>query len=152
MYNDSQSDNRPAGRRLHCPQCRSTEISPIVESEITGGTSLNHSISRKNSVSGMKFNNVHRNYWMCSNCGHKFRNIQSLEEELAGLKKSTKTICVGVILSAILAVLLGIGGGPIAFGLGLGIVGFALIGYFVSKGKCNNLQKEQEYLKENCFN
>lgn len=67
---------------MYCPECKSHHISPIVETEIPGGISLNHSFSKRNNVSAMQFNNTHHSYWMCSSCGCKFRNLQNLEQEL----------------------------------------------------------------------
>lgn len=139
------------GKRLHCPECRSTAISPVVETEINGGTSLNHSFSRKNSVSTMRFNSTHRNYWMCSNCGRKFRNLQNLEEELASQEKLAKNGIIGMIIVALLGIF-----EWIAIGFGISLLAWlveiiCIVCYFILKSRINKLREERIYLKRNCF-
>lgn len=140
------------GRRLHCPKCHSTSLSPVVETEITGGTSLNHSISRRNSVSAMQFNNTHRNYWMCSECGNKFRNLQNLEEEIAKLRKAVTSAIAGLLLIAVVILLniIVVGFNFLALIMILAAAIFALAVPYV-KNKIRELEKERVYLKRNCF-
>lgn len=140
-------------KRLHCPECKSHDISPVVETEITGGTAMNHSFSKRNSVSAMQFNNTHRNYWMCSSCGCKFRNLQNLEEEL----KNTKNLVVrGIIGIALLVVLLLFNNSVFGFGLFSGFYIFVIIlvviSLFILKNRISKLSNEQAYLKKKCFN
>lgn len=145
--------SRPANsRQLHCPECRSTSISPVVETEITGGTSLNHSFSKKNSVSSMQFNNTHRNYWMCSNCGCKFRNLQNLEEELKTNQGLVKRGIVGTILLAILTLLWIVTIGFEFFSiLMIFIILMVVVAIFILKNRVTKLSEERAYLKKNCF-
>lgn len=140
------------GRRLHCPNCHSTSLSPVVETEITGGTSLNHSFSRRNSVSSMQFNNTHRNYWMCSECGNKFRNLQNLEEEIAKLQKAVTSAIAGLILIAVLILLnmIVVGFNSLVLIMIIPTVILALAVPYV-KNKIRELEKEKIYLKRNCF-
>lgn len=139
-------------KRLHCPKCRSTALSPVVETEISGGTAMHHSFSRKNSVSGFRFNNTHRNYWMCGECGHKFRNIQNLEEELASLHKTVKSAVLGVILLAVLGLLSCV---TIGFGFTLvllvPVIVLVIIAIFILKNRIGKMEAERNYLKQNCF-
>lgn len=147
-----QSHTLPGGKRLHCPECKSGEISPVVETEITGGTSLNHSFSRKNSISAMQFNNIHRNYWMCSTCGCKFRNIQNLEQEIRNMESLVKRAIFGVIFMVVLTVF-----DMFAFKSGFfGILGGFLVILFVAvvfilKKRTAGLYEERTYLKRRCF-
>lgn len=153
MYTDSENTNPSAGTmRLHCPQCRSTAITPVVETEISGGTSFNHSLSRRNSISSMKFNNIHRNYWMCSNCGHKFRNLQNLEEELAYMEKGVKTMAISAIIFAVVSIFFWAVIGPGIALVGCFLVALLLFGFFYYKHKRDDLQGEWTYLKKHCFN
>ncbi len=70
-------------KKLHCPECGAAALSPIVETEIGRGAAVNRSITRRTSASAMRFSNTRQDYWMCSECGQKFRNLQNLDEELA---------------------------------------------------------------------
>lgn len=142
-----------SSKRLHCPECKSNDISPIVETDITGGTSLNHSFSRKNSVSAMQFNNTHRNYWMCSSCGCKFRNIQNLEEEIKTTKNLLTRSIIGTILWIVFTLLTtAMGGFSFLFVLNIFLIALfvALIFYF--KNRIAKLNEERSYLKKKCFN
>ena len=140
-------------KRMHCPNCGSHTLSAIVETDITGGMSLNHSFSRKNSVSAMEFNNTHRNYWMCGECGHKFRNLQNLEEEITKMKNLVTRGIIGIVLFAVLGVLFSVVGGsaiPLVFFVPVILLSVAVIVYF--KNKIEKLEAERAYLKKRCFN
>ncbi|MBQ2928095.1 MAG: zinc ribbon domain-containing protein [Oscillospiraceae bacterium] len=150
----SVPDVRPTrtgnSRRLHCPECKSSDIAPIVETAITGGTALNHSFSKKNSVSAMQFNNTHRNYWMCSSCGCKFRNIQNLEAEIKSTQSLLKRNIIGTILCVFLTVLLTIMSGFNPFLIFLNVLLAAQVFYY--KNRIAKLSEERAYLKKKCFN
>ena len=147
-----QARTAPAGRKLHCPECKSGDISPVVETEISGGTSFNHSFSKRNSVSTMQFNNTHRNYWMCSSCGCKFRNIQNLEEELKNMRNLVTRGIIGIVLILILMILFSIAAG---FGFFSGMCIFLILltvaALFILKGRIVRLEEERAYLKKRCF-
>lgn len=145
-----------AARKLHCPNCRSTNIAITTESSVTGGLST----SRGN-VTATSLSNVHRNYWICSDCGTKFRNIQNLEDELVKAKKSPIFVGVWFVLALIVTIFLvgnsmnnPIGGFimlPFTFASGItALVTFIFI--FVYSGRAKKLEQELAYLKENCFN
>lgn len=80
-----------ARKRLHCPNCRSTNLTSILES--TGSIGSVGRISRNIALTGTSINN--KSFWMCQECGHKFRNLEDLIQEN---KKylSTYSICVHV--------------------------------------------------------
>lgn len=141
-----------SAKHLHCPNCGSSELSAVVESEISGGMSVNHSFTRKTGVSSHKFNNTHRNYWMCKDCGHKFRNLQNLEEELAAQQKLVKNALYGVILLAVLGIFCSV---TIGFGFTmlflLPVIIIVACSLFVIKGRISKLEDERVYLKQNCF-
>lgn len=140
-------------RRMHCPECQSHNISPVVETEITSGTSFNHSFSKRNSVSAMQFNNTHRNYWMCSDCGCKFRNIQNLEEEIKTTQNLVKRGIAGIILLAVLSLFfvmtIGFGGFTILMILVILLTVAAII---ILKNRISSMEQERSYLKKRCFN
>lgn len=93
---------------------------------------------------------------MCSNCGHKFRNLQNLEEEIAALDTKAKIIRVITIIVVLLEIfLLGI---SVWIGIGFGLSLMAclpllliIILYFILKSQISKLKEEQAYLKRNCF-
>lgn len=138
--------------KLHCPQCKSTAISPVVETEISGGTAVSHSFTRKTSGSSFRFNNTHRNYWMCSDCGYKFRNLQNLEEEIASLRKTAKSGVYGIILLVVLGLFccITIGAG-FTLVLLVPILILVVVSLFIIKGKIDAMESERAYLKKNCF-
>ena len=101
----------------------------------------------------MQFNNTHRNYWMCSSCGCKFRNIQNLEEEIRNTEKIVKRGIIGTILWAVFTILTIILGG---FGF-FHIIYILAIFLFVAaiiylKNRIAKLNDERAYLKKRCFN
>lgn len=138
--------------QLHCPKCGSTSLSPIVESEISSGSAAYTSVGRRHGVSHFKFNSTHRNYWMCSNCGQKFRNIQNLDEEIAAQEKAKRAVLFTDILMllftifyiAIHALLLTI--------LCITLVITLAIVYLHLQNKLSTLRKEKAYLEKRCFN
>ena len=147
-----QTRTASAGKRLHCPECKSGDISPIVETEISGGTSFNHSISKRNSISAMQFNNTHRNYWMCSSCGCKFRNIQNLEEEIKTTENLIKRGIAGIILIIVLMILFTM---TLGFGFFCGMCIFVVLpvgaAVVILKKRVISLSEERAYLKKRCF-
>ena len=139
------------GKHLHCPECRSTQLSPIVETDVQGGYAVNRSVGRKWGVSAFDLKSTHRNYWICGQCGHKFRNIQNLKEELAVLQRSLRAFYFLAALLAVIALV------PVLFGDSLPV--FLIITYIalaaflfgILKKKKVALTRELEYLNTHCF-
>jgi len=141
---------------LHCPNCKSHNISISTESSVSGGVTAHHG-----AVSTTRFSNTHRNFWFCADCGTKFRNIPNLEEEI---KKNKSSHIFLFVLAGIAAALFfylynqmsgsalgGIVFAPITFGTAFAAIGF-LIGGFVAMNNQKKRVKELEYLKFHCFN
>ena len=139
-------------RKMHCPECKSHDISPIVETEITGGTSFNHSFSKRNSVSAMQFNNTHRNYWMCSDCGCKFRNLQNLEEELKNTENLFTRGIIGIVFMIVLTFFFtkSVGFGFFSL-LCIFLILLFIVASFIMKNRISKLREERIYLKNHCF-
>lgn len=150
---------RSGGKKLHCPNCGSTSLSAIVESDVTGGTSYNQSLTKKSSVSTMKFSNVHRNYWMCGDCGQKFRNLQNLEAEIAATEKRIRTMRTGALVIFVPSLLLLILGSVLSGSLPpiflwiLLVFIVAVLYYSINyyKKQVIEMIKEKRYLERNCF-
>ena len=147
---------RNGRKQMHCPKCKSTSFSPIVESDVSGGSTTSLSISKRVSVGQVHLKNTHRNYWLCSNCGEKFRNIQNLDEEIMELSKKQKIVLIGCIAAVCFMII-----APLTlkydyertpirnlflmFAAGFGIW-FAYL-----RNKIGQLNKEKDYLKKHCF-
>ena len=140
------------GKRLHCPNCGSTSISPIVETEVNSGLTMSHSIGRKNSISSTGFYNTHRNYWMCGECGQKFRNLQNLEEELKKHRSNVTRAIIGIVLIAVIMIasvaIDGLGFLHVIMIPSLAIIIAAVV---ITRKKIESLEKERAYLKKHCF-
>lgn len=140
-------------KRIHCPECKSNDISPIVETEISGGTALNHSFSKRNSVSAIQLNNTHRNYWMCSSCGCKFRNLQNLEEEIKTTQGLVSRGIIGIILLIMLSIFFTLAIGFSFFSvLCIFVILLTAVAIFILKNRITKMNEERTYLKKRCFN
>ena len=141
--------------QLHCPNCKGTNLTPVVESSVDGAVT-----SSRGNLSATKVSSIHRNYWICSTCGNKFRNIQNLQEEMVKMEKNAKLYTIITVISAVLffvfckmveeAGFLGFLFWSFVLTAGL----FALVSFcfiFVSKNKAKKMKEELAYLKKNCF-
>lgn len=142
----------PGGKQLHCPRCRGIKLSPIVETDVQGGYAVNRSVGRKWGASAIDLKSTHRSYWMCGQCGHKFRNIDSLEEEIAAQVKAQRSclsMTIVFLVLSFLCVLTGVG-----FTAVLTIPMLILFGclWLWFRNKVSKLTQEKEYLEANCFN
>lgn len=150
-----QAASRPVGK-LHCPQCGSHNFSAVTESSVNGAVSTHHG-----SFSSTHVSNTHRNYWMCADCGTKFRNLQNLEEEIAKSKKNPIIFAVLGVIAAVLSIywFIEISSNPLV-GLFVGVYAVAaavsallfLIVALVSNNQLKKMKVEWAYLKQNCFN
>ncbi len=145
--------------KLHCPNCKSTNITITTESSVNSGVTAHHGTVSTTSVS-----NTHRNFWICSDCGTKFRNIQSLEEEIQKTKKTPIILGVIGLVGAIISILFLItgisaiaGNNPFGFMAILWFFGGMIVSSvfgivaLVALNKTNKMKKELAYLKEKCF-
>lgn len=97
------NNHRSGKRNLQCPNCGSTSLSPVVESENNGGIAASGPVSRRMGITSYSSVTTHRNYWMCQDCGHKFRNLENLKEELTKKKSLLKPLLIfGILVSALL--------------------------------------------------
>lgn len=100
----------------------------------------------------MQFNNTHRNYWMCSNCGTKFRNLQNLEEELKNTQGLVKRGIIGIVLLLVLVlffmVIIGFGGFSV---LCIFVILLSVVALCILKNRIAHMNEERAYLKKNCF-
>ena len=139
-------------KRIHCPECKSTQISPIVETSISGGTGFQVGVTRRTAVSSMSLNSTNRNYWMCQTGGHKFRNIDNLKEELVAQEKNLKVLFYFMVVTLAFSLLFVIIEAPILFGLMLSCALVFIGCYFLQRKTIEKTNRELQYLQDNCFN
>lgn len=150
----------PQNRSLHCPECRSTNLTPIVESTNSGGLATSSAVTRRISLTSYQTTTTHRNYWMCQNCGNKFRNLQNLKEELASEGKRMKICGISAVVFGIVCLILGFGVFSndvtavfLAFPLILLICAEILfcVVWLTTRNKILKMMEEKRYLEKNCF-
>ena len=153
--NVSQQVRSGAANKLHCPNCKSHNISITTESSVSGAVTTSYGNMAATSVS-----NTHRNFWICTDCGTKFRNIQNLEEEIAKTRKSQTIVKVVSIIAIIIFVLMLVMlldnpfmvlflGSFMFVSFVVAIVCFCFI--FVYGKRARKMEAERDYLKQNCF-
>ncbi len=164
--------------KVHCanPQCRSTALSPVVETSLNTTTHGKGYSGTQGCLGYLLFGpcgllcgncgqsqttttkSTNRTYWVCQKCGNKFRNLQDLEEEIANMdKNSTVFIALSAFMGILMIILWGcaayLGGAVGMFVVWFSIfmivfLGIAGIGHFK---KVKQLKEERESLLRNCF-
>lgn len=130
--------------KLHCPRCKGRTLAPIVET--IGSDGAGYQVSRNIAVGSSK--NYNRTYWMCQDCGNKFRNIDELEQETKRFQIFIKVFTVLAIafilllLAAAETIFM-----PFAMFALLLCISMALYMLIMAKKR----QSELDYLKKNCF-
>lgn len=123
-------------KRMHCPHCQSRELISVVETEF----------------SPMTLRNEHRNYFVCQECGHRFRNIQNLEEDLSTMEKNASLAIRTILLTAALCLLSAL---MISFDASITFYApiLAFIGglFLLSRVQISKMESECTYLKRYCF-
>lgn len=153
-----QAPAAPAnGSKLHCPNCKSHNLTVTTESSITGAVSTH---SRNGRFSSTHVSNNHQTFWVCGDCGTKFRNIQSLEEEINKYKIQPIVWFVLAGIAAIISLVWYVNSqnGPAGFLFGGYIAVSAICAIiflcfgFSWKGKLAKMRAELADLKNRCFN
>lgn len=154
------ANHRTDGKHLHCPECRGNRLTPIVESTSNGGVAVGIPVTRRTGVTSYSSTTTHRNYWLCQDCGTKFRNLQNLEAELAAESKNVKVASVFCILCTAIGLFFGLllKAYPelwLFFGLIPVLMAFVVIvllfTWLISKSKVKKMTEEKEYLEAHCF-
>lgn len=152
----SMAQQNFAVKKLHCPNCKSHNISITTESSVNGAVTTNNG-----GFSSTHVSNTHRNYWVCGDCGTKFRNIQNLEEEISKCKNSHIVFFVFAAIAAglfifFLSLCLDNPFGALFFGVftfGCAIATLIFVIYaFKSMRDVKKMRQELQYLKSACFN
>lgn len=137
-------------KKMHCPVCKGRNLSPTTEAATHQGAS--YRVTKRVSVGGATTTN--KTYWLCADCGKKFRNIPELEEEGKRQRGGAITFAVLAALMALICffiICFSTRKSPLLlfpFLWGFGVFG-ALALVFWSRR--HRTEKELEYLKANCF-
>ncbi|MBO5040355.1 MAG: zinc ribbon domain-containing protein [Clostridia bacterium] len=143
--------------KLHCPNCKSHNLQVTTESSVTGAVSTH---SRNGRFSSTHVSNNHQTFWVCNDCGTKFRNIQSLEEEINKYKNQPLLFFIVGVIAAIISLVWFINSqnSPVGFLFG-GIIAITAICAVVFvcfgfswKKKLAKMRAELADLKNRCFN
>lgn len=151
---NKQGDNMARQRKkLHCPQCKSTNITATVETESSVGAS--YRVSKRVAVGGST--HTSHTFWLCRDCGVKFWNIQSLEQEI---KRQKQNVIVAMVLIGLFAafifvfslVLFRLSGqsGPLV-PIFLFMVATCVIAGLILRKHVNKFRNHLTYLQKNCF-
>ncbi len=156
---EQATDNLSAKiNKLHCPKCKSLNLISSTETSGAGAITTNAGGFAVTSVQS-----EHKDFWICRDCGTKFRNVQSISEELAKNKKRTVFYSVASVICLILCIVifsllpheddfdllfitLPVLAAPAAFLIS------SIIFLVVNVKSIKKLELEEIYLKENCFN
>ena len=158
QYTEKSCSN---GRRLHCPHCRSTQLTALVESANADHIRKGAAAAKGFGLSAHGATAANRNYWMCHDCGHKLRNIENLQAEIDyaeiemnkwkrwGIAASVVTVVLMMLAAAAGDVMMVFLCAP----LGLFIL-YAGASFWVSsreKKRFETLTDEKKRLEENCY-
>jgi ribosomal protein L37AE/L43A len=145
--------------RLHCPHCRSEQLIAVSEATRSGGVASTSRITRNVGLTTYSTNTINRHYWMCRECGHKFRNLEDLNKELVKETKNERisrnfAIVIGCVYLFLIIVMMTTGM--------VGLCLFAavlcspmaiifLILWSTFKKKVENMTVDKAYLEQHCF-
>lgn len=143
--------NTGTRKRLHCPNCRSTNLTPVIESTSTIGSVGR--ISKNIALTETNVNN--KSFWMCQECGHKFRNLEDLIQE------NERTYKMGKIYFRVIYGMLAVFGCFMCLitdqmGTLILIVGIMGVAWYVSekwalKKMMEKKKREEKSLRKACF-
>lgn len=121
-YDDSVNVDKHS--KICCPRCRSDRLQATVETSTSVRTTGKNYSLGKGLLGRLLFgtpgfllgsigqkqrtyiDTQNRNYWICSDCGNKFRNIEDWHEEIHHKEQAVKVNLVLAIIFAVVAVML----------------------------------------------
>lgn len=142
--------NTGARKRLHCPNCKGTALIPVTES--TGSIGSVGRLSRNTAIVGT--DNINKSYWMCQECGHKFRNLEDFIKENKRTVLALNIVLYGMLVfCAILSIFMGLitSDYGMMFAVVLMCAVFSLcVRFFINKMKLK-WEKDERALRKACF-
>lgn len=126
IHDDITIDTRH--KQICCPSCKSTHLQATVETSTSVRTTGNNYSFGKGIIGRLLFgtpglllgsvgqkqqtyvDTQNRNYWICSDCGNKFRNIEDWREEINHKEQAAKVNLVLTIIFSVIAVMFFTGG------------------------------------------
>lgn len=155
-------------KRICCPSCKSSHLQATVETSTSVRTTGNNYSLGKGIIGRLLFgtpglllgsvgqkqrtyiDTLNRNYWICSDCGNKFRNIEDWREEINRKEQATKVNLLLTIIFSVIAVMFFTGGEvSTIIGVIFLIIGAAkAITFLLSKIKIQKELQELENLEK----
>lgn len=134
---------------LHCPKCKGVRLSAMTEAVASYGSAT--AVGKRSVASSSTIQR--QRSWVCSDCGHIFRNVDDLE---AGINWTYRTLNIAMIACYIFAMLFGMLVGSFA-GNGVGTilvvifaVSMAVTLFLIKKWKIKK-DVETAALRKACF-
>lgn len=158
MLNYDEIVTAPIPKHLCCPRCRSNHLQATVETSTSAKTRRKGYSPAKGCLGSLLFGSwgwlfgafgqrrktvietINRNYWICADCGNKFRNIRDWREEIKKKEQSVKANLMLSITSAVFAILL-FKGNEISAVIGIVFLLIALVNsiiFFLGKAEIKN--------------
>lgn len=118
----------PKYKKIHCPRCGCNDLQAIVETSTSVRTTGSNYSGTKGCLGWLLFgplgllcgsigqkqrmyvDTTNTNYWVCSECGNKFRNLDGWKKEIDSKEISRKTNLISATVAGVLGLLLLIGG------------------------------------------
>lgn len=130
--------NERLRKKLHCPECKGRKLSASVEN--WGQTGGAYRMTNRVAVGSSR--SINHTYWICGDCGIKFRNVQDLEKEVKAGKAVRTLLAIMTVLFILLSFVIIFMLLPMVV-----LLGFT-VGTWISLHK---KEKELAYLQVNCF-
>lgn len=140
--NESRPTISVFGKKVICPVCKSKNLQVISEDHSVTQTKGGGFSATKGCLGYLllgpfgllcgnrklktKNYNIHKTFWVCSDCGHKFRNLEDWKNELDSSRRGIKILAVLSAVLLVLSVFLMILGSQEDFALVMGVIGLVL--------------------------
>lgn len=156
----TETPKTAGGRRLHCPHCRGEQLIAVTETGEATGYATHGRVTRNIGTTTYHTTTVNRHYWMCQECGHKFRNLEDLEKELVTETKRAKGCKIAAVVFGVVFLLFVLSMMANEVGMVLFLLPTAMMfvctllffaTWFTSKKKVEQMTAEKAYLEQNCF-
>ena len=119
----------PKYKRIHCPRCGCNDLQATVETSTSVRTTGSSYSGTKGCLGWLLFGPIgllcgsigqkqrtyvdtkNTNYWVCSECGNKFRNLDDWKKEIDGKENYQKINLILAAVAGVFSLLFFIGGG-----------------------------------------
>ena len=134
---------------LHCPKCKGVRLSAMTEAVASYGSAT--AVGKRSVATSSTIRRRHS--WVCSDCGHIFRNIEEWEAEIP---QNYRIFNIIMSVCWAFAILIGLWVGSVAgFGPGMVVVGIFAASWagtlLLSKKARTKEEREAAALRKACF-